>query len=257
MRMFLKNTFTIKNAGIAFVLLVGISQQTQAGMPVIDISNLEQNIVSAVQQVAAVEKQIQQYQTQLQQYQNMLQNTAAPSAYIWDQASQVMNKLMVAQDTLSYYKKKAGSIDSYLSRYQDVNYYRTSPCFTAAGCSSSQLQALQDAQANNSEALKHANDAVLKGIDQQQQTLISDAATLQKLQLQATTAQGQMQALQAANQLASAQTNQLLQIRSMLAAQATAAATRASNDADKAALMEAADQRFRSGSYTKSPVKKW
>ncbi|MDD0946236.1 TrbJ/VirB5 family protein, partial [Xylella fastidiosa] len=112
-------------------------------------------------------------------------------------------------------------------------------------------------QANNSEALKHANDAVLKGIDQQQQTLISDAATLQKLQLQATTAQGQMQALQAANQLASAQTNQLLQIRSMLAAQATAAATRASNDADKAALMEAADQRFRSGSYTKSPVKKW
>ncbi|KXB09740.1 conjugal transfer protein TrbJ (plasmid) [Xylella fastidiosa] len=257
MRMFLKNTLTIKNAGIAVVLLVGISQQTQAGMPVIDISNLEQNIVSAVQQVAAVEKQIQQYQTQLQQYQNMLQNTAAPSAYIWDQASQVMNKLMVAQDTLSYYKKKAGSIDSYLSRYQDVNYYRTSPCFTAAGCSSSQLQALQDAQANNSEALKHANDAVLKGIDQQQQTLISDAATLQKLQLQATTAQGQMQALQAANQLASAQTNQLLQIRSMLAAQAAAVATRASNDADKAALMEAADQRFRSGSYTKSPVKNW
>nr|WP_061278214.1 hypothetical protein [Xylella fastidiosa] len=63
--MFLKNTLTIKNAGIAVVLLVGISQQTQAGMPVIDISNLEQNIVSAVQQVAAVEKQIQQYQTQL------------------------------------------------------------------------------------------------------------------------------------------------------------------------------------------------
>ncbi|ALQ96773.1 P-type conjugative transfer protein TrbJ [Xylella fastidiosa] len=257
MRTFLKNALTIKNAGIAVVLLVGISQQTQAGIPVIDISNLEQNIVSAVQQVAAVEKQIQQYQTQLQQYQNMLQNTVAPSAYIWDQASQVMNKLMVAQDTLSYYKKKAGSIDSYLSRYQDVSYYRTSPCFTAAGCSSSQLQALQDAQANNSEALKHANDAVLKGIDQQQQTLISDAATLQKLQLQATTAQGQMQALQAANQLASAQTNQLLQIRSMLAAQAAAVATRASNDADKAALMEAADQRFRSGSYTKSPVKNW
>lgn len=65
MRMFLKNTLTIKNAGIAVVLLVGISQQTQASMPVIDISNLEQNIVSAVQQVAAVEKQIQQYQTQL------------------------------------------------------------------------------------------------------------------------------------------------------------------------------------------------
>ncbi|AAF84878.1 hypothetical protein XF_2079 [Xylella fastidiosa 9a5c] len=82
-----------------------------------------------MQQVAAVEKQIQQYQTQLQQYQNMLQNTAAPSVYIWDQASQVMNKLIAAQDTLNYYKNQIGGIDAYLSRYGDVSYYKTLPCF--------------------------------------------------------------------------------------------------------------------------------
>lgn len=84
---------------------------------------------SAVQQVAAVEKQIQQYQTQLQQYQNMLQNTAAPSVYIWDQASQVMNKLIAAQDTLNYYKNQIGGVDAYLWRYGDVSYYKTLPCF--------------------------------------------------------------------------------------------------------------------------------
>ncbi|CAE6823924.1 hypothetical protein R69658_05979 [Paraburkholderia aspalathi] len=257
MKTFWKKVLAAKFAALAVVLCAGISQPAQAGIPVIDGTNLTQNIVSAVQNVAAVEKQIQQYQTQLQQYQNMLQNTVAPAAYIWDQASSVMNKLLAAQDTLSYYKNQAGSIDSYLSRYQDVGYYRTSPCFTAAGCSSSQLQAVQDAQANNSEAQKRANDAVLKSVDQQQQTLTSDAATLQNLQSQATGAQGQMQAMQAANQLASAQTNQLLQIRGMLAAQAAAAATQASSDADKAALTAAADQTFRSGSYTKSSVQNW
>jgi type IV secretion system protein TrbJ len=257
MRPFWQNALAAKIAALAVVLFADVSQPAEAGIPVIDGSNLTQNIITAVQQVAAVEKQIQQYQTQLQQYQNMLQNTVAPAAYIWDQASQVMNKLMVAQDTLSYYKNQAGSIDAYLSRYQDVGYYRSSPCFTAAGCSSSQLQAVQDAQANNSAAVKRANDAVLKSVDQQQQTLTSDAATLQNLQSQATTAQGQMQALQAANQLASAQTNQLLQIRGMLSAQAAAAATRASNEADKAALTAAADQTFRSGSYTKSPAQNW
>ncbi|SAL62556.1 P-type conjugative transfer protein TrbJ [Caballeronia humi] len=257
MRTFWKNALAAKVAAIAVVLFAGVSQPARAGIPVIDGSNLTQNIITAVQQVAAVEKQIQQYQTQLQQYQNMLQNTVAPAAYIWDQASQVMNKLMAAQDTLSYYKNQAGSIDAYLSRYQDVGYYRSSPCFTAVGCSSSQLQAVQDAQANNSTAVKRANDAVLKSVDQQQRTLTSDAATLQNLQSQATTAQGQMQALQAANQLASAQTNQLLQIRGMLSAQAAAAATRASNEADKAALTAAADQTFRSGSYTKSPAQNW
>ncbi|AZK89874.1 P-type conjugative transfer protein TrbJ [Xanthomonas oryzae] len=252
-----KKFLAAKAAAFAVILCAGISQPAQAGIPVIDGSNLTQNIVTAFQQVAAVQKQIQQYQTQLQQYENMLQNTVAPAAYIWDQANSVINKLMAAQDTLSYYKNQAGSIDAYLSRYQDVNYYRTSPCFTTAGCSSSQLQAVQNAQANNSQALKSANDAVLKSVDQQQQTLVSDAATLQNLQSQASGAQGQMQALQAANQLASAQTNQLLQIRGMLAAQAAAAATQASNDADKAALMAAADQAFRSGSYTKSPAKTW
>lgn len=105
--------------------------------------------------------------------------------------------------------------------------------------------------------MKRANDALLKSLDQQQQTLTSDAATLQKLQSQAMSAQGQMQALQAGHQLASVQINQLLQIRGMLAAQATAAATSASNDADKAALTAAAAEAFRSGSFTKSVVRKW
>ncbi|MGY0343475.1 P-type conjugative transfer protein TrbJ [Xylella fastidiosa] len=258
MRMFLKNTLTIKNAGIAVVLLVGISQQTQAGMPVIDISNLEQNIVSAVQQVAAVEKQIQQYQTQLQQYQNMLQNTAAPSAYIWDQASQVMNKLIAAQDTLNYYKNQIGGIDAYLSRYGDVSYYKTLPCFSGGGCSTSQIQAFHTAQSNGSTAQKSANDAVLKAVDLQQQTLMSDAANLRLLQSQATSAQGQMQAIQAANQFASAQNNQLLQIRSLLAAQAAAQATRAENVADREAMQAAASRQIRSGNNIFfSPARNW
>nr|GFD13337.1 hypothetical protein [Tanacetum cinerariifolium] len=73
---------------------------------------------------------------------------------------------------------------------QNVNYYRNSPCFTPAGCTEAEAKAVQDAQANNSEAVKRANDAVLKSVDQQQQTLTSDAANLQKLQSQATSARG-------------------------------------------------------------------
>lgn len=179
-----------------------------AGIPVIDGGNLVQNIMQAMQSVAAVEKQIQQYQTQLQQYQNMLQNSVAPAAYIWDQADQTISKLLAAQDTLAYYKQQAGSIDSYLSRYQDISYYRTSPCFTAGGtCTDQQRQALLDVQADNSEAAKRANDAVIKGVSDQQKTLQADAANLRRLQSQASSAQGQMEAIQAANQLASAQTN--------------------------------------------------
>lgn len=256
--MSIKKLLAAKTAALALVIGAVISQPAQAGIPVIDGTNVVQTTISALNNVAAVEKQIQQYQTQLQQYQNMLQNTLAPAAWVWDQAQQTMNKLVNAQDTLSYYKNQAGSLDSYLSRYGDVSYYRSSPCFSGGGCSTSEMQALQAAQSNGSTAQKSANDAVLKAVDLQQQTLTSDAANLQSLQSQATSAQGQMQAIQAANQLASAQGNQLLQIRGMLAAQAAAQATRAENVADKEALQAAAGQQIRSGSnITNSSAQSW
>ena len=250
--------FSARLAALALSVLASLFTPTaQAGVPVIDGINLQQNIITAKEQVAAVAKQIQQYQTQLQQYENMLQNTIAPAAYIWDAANSTINRLLQLQDTLNYYIHRTGSIDSYLARYQDVNYYRSSPCFTDVGCPQAQRQALIDLNADSSEAQKRANDAVLKSVEQQQQTLRSDASNLARLQLQATGARGQMQAIQAANQLASAQANQLLQIRGLLVAQQNAAATRAEAIADREAQQSAADQHFRSGNYTRSPQRNW
>lgn len=227
---------------LLFLVSDKVIQPGQAIYHVIDESNLRQNIVAAAQTVAAVKKQIEQYKTQLQQYENMLQNTMGSTDHIWDQAQATINKLLQAQETLNYYKNQAGSLDAYLSRYHDINYYQTSPCFTSQGCTDAERQVLLEARAQGSEAQKRANDAVLKGVDQQQQTLTKDAANLTRLQTKATTAQGQMQALQAANQLASAQTHQLLQIRGLLVAQENAAATRAQVKADREAQQEAASQ---------------
>jgi len=247
-----------KKALLASFVASVMTLPAQAGIPVIDGTNVVQTTISAVNNVQAVAKQIQQYQTQLQQYENMLQNTVAPAAYIWDQANSTINKLLQAQDTLNYYKNQAGSLDSYLKRYQDINYYRSSPCFNSnIECTPEELKAIQNAEKDNSEARKKANDAVFKAIDQQQKTLQSDADNLADLQNQASGAKGQMEAIQAANQLASAQTNQLLQIRSLLVAQQNAASTLAQAQADKEAQRAAASASIREGTYTKSPAKSW
>ncbi|MCY0386742.1 P-type conjugative transfer protein TrbJ [Robbsia sp. Bb-Pol-6] len=249
---------TIFSAGyVGVVLGIGHPHSVVAQIAVLDLKTASQTTISAIQNVAAVKKQIEQYKTQLRQYQNMMQNTLAPSDWVWDQAQQTITRLLQAQDTLKIFKEQAGGLDAYLSRFGDVNYYRTSPCFKDGGCSSNEMQALQASRANGSTAQKIANDAVLKAVDVQQETLASDAAKLRLLQSQATGAQGQMQAIQAANQLASAQNNQLLQIRGMLAAQATAQATRAQNVADREAMEAAAGSQFRSGSYTESPSRSW
>ncbi|WP_425286219.1 hypothetical protein [Acinetobacter baumannii] len=98
---------------------------------------------------------------------------------------------------------------------------------------------------------------MFKGLDKQQDNLTADAATLQRLQSSAQGATGQMQAIGYANQLASQQANQLLQIRGLLIAQQNAVATKMQADADKEAQQAAAAAQLRQGSYRASPARTW
>ena len=233
--------FLAAKTALAFALVGSLATTpAYAGIPVIDGTNLAQDIMTAIESVAQTLKQIEQYRTQLQQYENMLQNTAAPAAYIWDQAQTTINGLMNAVDTLSYYERQLGSLDSYLDKFQDVNYYKSSPCFTNAGCSAAEWNAMKQVQQLASQSQKKANDALFKGLKNQQQNLKNDATTLQRLQSSAQGASGQMQALGYANQLASQQANQLLQIRGLLIAQQNAVTTRMQAEADREAQQQAA-----------------
>ncbi|MGL6088852.1 MAG: P-type conjugative transfer protein TrbJ [Ralstonia mannitolilytica] len=224
----------------AMAVVLAVSSPVHAGVPVVDGVNLPQNIMTAIESVSQTLTQIQQFSTQLQQYENMLQNSLAPAAYIWDQAQSTITNLQRATDTLNYYKTQLGSLDNYLAKFQDVSYYRSAACFSRDGCTAAQRAALDANAATASQALKKAHDAMFQGIDQQQSNLNNDAAQLQRLQSQAQGATGQMQAIGFANQLASNQANQLLQIRALLIAQQNAMATRANADADKEAQQAAA-----------------
>ena len=110
----MRRTNVAATVALMLTLAGGASMPAHAGIPVIDAGNLSQNIMTAIESVAQTLKQIEQYQTQLQQYENMLQNTAAPAAYIWDQAQSTINGLMTAVNTLDHYKQQLGSLDSYL-----------------------------------------------------------------------------------------------------------------------------------------------
>ena len=220
----------------------------QAGIPVIDGGNLTQNIMTAIESVAQTLKQIEQYQTQLQQYENQLQNTMAPAAYIWDQAQTTINRLIAAQNTLAYYERQLGSLDNYLSKFQDVAYYRSSPCFNGTGgCTDAERAAMAENRRLASESQKKANDALFQTVADQQKALKDDARTLERLQSAAQGADGQLQAIGYANQLASNQANQLLQMRTMMAAQYTVIAARMQADADRQALEQASKEQLYRG----------
>lgn len=248
-----------KKISVAVVAVISVvCVPARAGIPVIDTGNLSQNVLTAIESVSQTLKQIEQYQTQLQQYENQLQNTVAPAAYIWDQAQTTINRLMEAQNTLAYYENQLGSLDAYLAKFQDVAYYRSSPCFNGnAGCTAAEKDAMEENRRLASESQKKANDALFKTVSDQQQSLKADARTLELLQKQAQGAQGQMQAIGYANQLASSQANQLLQIRTMLTAQQTAEAARIAAELDEEARGASKAEQMRSWTFRQSPPDKY
>lgn len=246
-----------KTVPVIVLSILALPRLSYAGIPVIDGTNLTQNVMTAVEEVAQTIKQVEEYTTQLQQYEDQIRNTMAPAAYIWDRAQSTINGLMAKVDTLNYYKTRLGSIDTYLSKFQDVAYYRGSPCFSTGGCSAREWAAMAENRRLASESQKKANDALFRGLDKQQDALITDARTLERLQSAAQSASGRMEAIQYANQLASNQAAQLLQIRGLLIAQHNAIAARMQAEANRQAQLTAADELFRSGAYVRSTGRNW
>jgi len=227
------------------LFIICVPNQIQAtGIPVFDAATASQTTISAIENVASVAKQIQQYQTQLQQYENQIKNTVAPAAYVWSKAQYTMNRLVRASNTLKYYQTQGG-IDSYLNRYRNASYYSNSPCFgLGVKCSAAEWQLMREGQIKSTDAQKSATDAALKGLELHQLEAPLDAAHLQLLQSNAQTAQGQMEAIQYANQLAGYQSNQLLQVKTMLVAQHNVEIVREQARIDKEAMGQAAHEAF-------------
>lgn len=245
-------TLAAKTA-IACALTVGVGglpQPARAGIPVIDAGNLTQNIVSALENVAQYTQLITSYETQLQQYENMLTNTAALPTQTWSQVQGTINGLTSAMQGLNAMTNSAGSLSSYLNKFGNTTTYSSQPCFNGSSCTAAQIQAIQDNDALGNAGVKSANDSQIEALQQQQTSLAADAANVQQLQSSATSASGQKAAIDAANQLAGAQANQLVQIRALLVAAQTAQAAQLAQQNANAAQQAAATKQATSGTYT-------
>lgn len=234
--------------GILLFTTLAISDAHAAGIPVFDASNTAQSTIAAVESINQTMKQIEQHTLQLRQFEDQLLNSTAPAAYVWDQAQGTMRKILSLQNQLDFYTQQAGGMENYLQRFGDVNTYRNSPQFGPVS---------RENEALGSAAQKRANDNRTRVLEQQQGALREDAANLERLQSGAQSAKGRLEAIQAANQFASHQSNQLLQIRALLMAQQEAENARAQTIADREARSQAIHEKATSGEFKESSKRGW
>ena len=250
----MRKNFIAKGALVAVLGLLALQtpKQVEAGIPVIDVASLVQAVMTAIENVTQTLQMVEQYKTQLTQYENQLINTVNPETWIWDSAQETMTDLRGAVDTIEGYKNSLGSLDHYLDKFKDLSHYKNHPCFSSDGCTDVQRQDLMNIRSFASEGIKKANDALFRGLDLQQESMISDARQLERIQEASQTARGQVEAIQYANQLAGNQANQLLQIRSLLVAQQNASTSVRQANNDIKAQESAASINLRRSMYSPS-----
>ncbi len=255
--MLVKKTI-LKSTILAAFLTSASVPVTAGGIPVFDGVGLGQAIVQGLEQIRQTAQQVQQYQAQLQQLQVQLKNATKPSSWTLNQAQNTINGLLGTIDTLKQQRQALGSTVNYLKQFKTANEYKQMACLGGTGCTSADIQTIKQNLQFAADAEKLVNEASIKGLEQQQNNLASDAATLQTLQNNAQGADGQLKAIGYANQIASHQSGQLLQIRSLLISQQNLIATRNQTVANREAVLKAARSQARNtSSYVPSTDRNW
>jgi P-type conjugative transfer protein TrbJ len=212
-----------------------------AQIPVTDVAGNAQwvqqtvtQIKTLAQQAQSYATQLQQYQTQLQQYANMVTNTVALPQEVW---STVQSDIMRVQALSNAASLLSGNSGSLISRLQNASAY-ASQAGSLANIPG-QLTGYQQSIGTNLSTM-----GKLLGMQQGMET--NNTALLATLQQHSQSATGQMQAIQAGNELAHAQATQLMQIQATLSATAQMQATQMAVDADRKASQDAELQHFNS-----------
>jgi P-type conjugative transfer protein TrbJ len=223
-------------AVLSAALLLTFSAPATGQMPVIDVANLVQNTMTALQAVESVLKQVEMIRNQMTQIENMVQNTTR-LAGLWDaEALPRLHRLgqVIEQEQAIAYQM--ASIDGEFRRrfpgYRPVtDWAREYELWTRT--------TMDTLRGTLNAARLHAEN------------FATEQGRIQALQRMSDSAEGRMQALQVGNMMAAEQLQQLVQLRQLILAQMNAQnvymAQQLNRDSQRAATV---DEWIRNGNST-------
>jgi P-type conjugative transfer protein TrbJ len=206
--------------------------QAQWAVTCVNCSTTWTQLLQYAKEAQSMATQLQQYQTQLEQYADMVTNTVALPQEIWGTVQSDIMQIQALSNAASLLSGNSGSM---ISRLQSASAYANQ--VGNLGNIAGQFGTWQLTIGNNLSTMGRT-----LGLQESQQQ--NQAAILQALQQHSQSAQGQMQAIQAGNELAGANAAQLAQIQATLTATAQMQASNAAVAADRRATEDAAMLHF-------------
>jgi type IV secretion system protein TrbJ len=206
--------------------------RAQWAVACVNCSTMETQLLEYAKQAEQLETQLQQYGTQLRQYANMVTNTVALPQELW---GNVQSDIMQVRNLSNAASLLSGNANSIVTRLQSASGYANQAA--SLGNIADQFTTWQQTIGNNISTLGRT-----LGLQQNQQA--DNASLLTTLESHSQNAQGQMQAIQAGNELAHVNAVQLEEIEATLSATAQMKATGIAVDADRRAAADAAMMHF-------------
>lgn len=195
----------------------------------INCSQWAQQLLDYARQAQQLATETSTLQTQLRQYSNMVTNTISLPQEVW---ATVQSDIMQVRNLTNAASLLTGNSGSILTRLGSANAY---------GSQVGNLPTTFGSQVTSwQQTLGNASTSLGRTLAVQQGQENSYTAVQQALQQHSQTAAGQMQAIQAGNEMAALTNTQLNQIQTTLVAQAQMLATKDAVEADRRATEDAA-----------------
>ena len=220
-------------AAVSAIALEATSPQpARAVIPVTcdNCSDIFNQILQTAKQAQQYATQLQQYQNELSMYANMVRNTTALPQSIW---AQVQSDIMQVKSLSNAANLLSGNSGTLITRLNSATSYQL-PSLAQYG---TQLTTWRTTIGNSLDSLGKA-----MGLQQNQAS--SDAALAMTIQAHSQSAIGQLQAIQAGNEMAAANNKALMQIQQTLVETAQMQGTVIAATEDRRAVSDAAVQYF-------------
>lgn len=220
----------MKKLLLAVLFMTSFYNSESHAMAVFDASNLAQNIVSANEAILHTQNQLMQIQNQLNQYKRMLQDATNPGSWNWGDIQNTLNQLKNTMRSINKIAGDAGGIEQYLDKFGSHEKYSSGSYY-----GSEDTAELYSGDLAGANLQKESADDLLKLVKEQQEAMDGYSDELEQLKSKTSGAEGQQEAIQAGNELASMQIQLLSQIHTLLLAQNTMLAAQVETNVNREA----------------------
>ena len=227
---------------IGVILILASINVSASGIPTVDVVGNLQRILQYVEDAAQtlgqfqqIEHQVNGLRNQTRQIENQLKTLKNLNSYNWQDYLNIINQLDTIAKKADALAFSTANLGGEYDKYRDQAYYEANADFY------NRQQAAQTRWSANASGTIKSSAAVLSA---QHNDLKADGTRLNQLQNASSGVDGEVQAMQAGNQLAAFTSKQMMQVRNLLMNQQQMDIQERAQKAEKEALQAAASRKF-------------